>query len=123
MTVNWDTTPSLDHATEAQRFLSLTMGKKHAAKLVTKLTLAPVTTYKAKDILRASGLDVLPASDPHVAAFTNIINAGGSLPPVLLVRGSTEHGRPMTIADGYHRTVASFYADPHADVTAQVASA
>lgn len=122
-TVNWDTTPSLDHSAEAQHFLGLTMGKKRAAKLVTKLATSDVKTYKAKDILRASGLELLPPTDPHVSAFTDLINAGGSLPPVLLVKGSTKHGTPLTIADGYHRTVASFYADPHADITAQIASA
>lgn len=122
MNVQWDSTPSLDNSADAQRFLGLTMGKKAAAKVVAKITTAEVKTYKAKDILRAAGLQVLPATDPHVSAFTDLINSGGSLPPVLLVKGSTKHGTPLTIADGYHRTVASFLADPDAHVTTQTAS-
>ena len=65
--------------------------------------------YKAKDILRASGLPVLDDDNKHVKKDLNKIDDGEPLSPVLLVSG-----QPLIIADGYHRVCAVYWDDEDA---------
>ena len=62
-----------------------------------------------KDILRAARLPLLPADDPEVAKDLKKVAKGIALSPVLLIRGDFESGRPLEIADGYHRVCASYH--------------
>jgi hypothetical protein len=71
--------------------------------------------YKAKDILRASGLALLPEDNKHVASDLNKVESGKKLSPVLLVRGE-----PLQIADGYHRVCASYHIDENADIPCRI---
>ena len=78
--------------------------------------LAPSVRHQAKDLLRASGLALLPVDNVHVAADLAKINRGEHLSPVLLVRGDFRRGVPLTIADGYHRVCASYHVNENADI-------
>jgi hypothetical protein len=61
----------------------------------------------AKDILRASGLDAVPPSDPRVAKKVKRIGAGRKLAPALLIRGRLQENGPLVVADGFHRICAA----------------
>jgi hypothetical protein len=88
----------------AQDYLELHFAKKQAKQLVAKLKKETTTVKKAKDILRASGLPLLPRDSTHVMADLMRVKQGQKLSPVLLVRSF-----PLIIADGYHRVCAIYY--------------
>jgi hypothetical protein len=79
---------------------------------------------KAKDILRAARLTLLPESSPHVQSDLAKITAGKSkrLSPILLVRGGAADGTPLHIADGYHRVCASDATDENTDIPCRLVS-
>ena len=92
------------------------------AALVRRLERAPIAQFKAKDILRASGLVALPSTNRHVARDVAKITAGTPLSPVLLIRGDLRHAVPVQVADGYHRVCASYLLDEDADVSCRIAA-
>ena len=61
-------------------------------------------------------LPLLPADDLHVAEDLRKVGRGALLSPVLLVRGPVEGGLTLIMADGYHRTRASYNLDENADI-------
>jgi len=77
---------------------------------------------KAKDILRAAGLELLSSDNPHVRRDLIKINNRTALSPVLLVRGDFRRDVPMVIADGYHRVCAIHWADENIAIPAKIAS-
>jgi hypothetical protein len=87
----------------AADYLELHFPKETAAAIVTKLRKAETTTKKAKDVLRAAGLPLLDQDNLHVHEDLKKVKAGKKLSPVLLVVG-----RPLIIADGYHRVCAVY---------------
>lgn len=95
----------------AMDFLSLLMDAADTLTVVQNLRTMPTDVRKAKDILRASGLPLLPADNPHVAHNIAKVHAGKRLSPVLLVRS-----RPLIIADGYHRICAAYHLTEDLDV-------
>jgi hypothetical protein len=81
------------------------------------------TVYrKAKDILRAARLPLLPESNAHVKSDLAKISAGKKLSPILLVRGAAIGSMPLEIADGYHRVCASYVTDENTDIPCRLAS-
>lgn len=76
--------------------------------------------FKAKDLLRASRLALLPVDNPHVASDLKKIKKGESLSPVLLVHGDLALGLALQIADGYHRVCASYHTDENTDVPCRI---
>ena len=60
-----------------------------------------MTSFKAKDILRASGLSPLGLSNVHIVKDRKKIELGHPLSPLLLVRDKVNVR--VIIADGYHR--------------------
>lgn len=119
MKVHWSNTPEPHDYPAAQSYLSLLTDPDAAARLVESLAPQPITTYKAKDILRAARLPLLPLDNPSVARDLKQIRSGKKLSPVLLVRGDLD-GTPLFIADGYHRVCASYHVSEDADVSAQL---
>src|ERR1035437_11095900 len=96
----WLTEPE-DHGYKASlSYLSLIFNNKSAKKLVKALKKASMTSFKAKDIFRSSGLSLLGISNGHVEKNTKKLQTGIGLPPVLLVRDDRQ--RRLVIADGYH---------------------
>jgi len=57
-----------------------------------------MTSFKAKDLFRSSGLSLLGISNIHVERNTEKLQSGIKLPPVLLVRDDRQ--RRLIIADG-----------------------
>ena len=100
----------------AVAYLTLLAAPGEVADLLGLLRAAPAQHFKAKDILRASGLPLLPHHNPHVAADLHKIANGIQLSPVLLVRGELTAGRALQVADGYHRVCASYHTDENTDI-------
>jgi hypothetical protein len=116
LTVKWLPKPQKHDYQSAEDYLSLLMSPKQAAEWSRKLAAArnDITHRKAKDLLRASQLDLLGEDNKHVAADLRKVAAGVPLSPILLLRGHNRH--PLVVADGYHRVCASYWIDENTDI-------
>ncbi len=92
----------------ASSYLSIRFGETRAQEASEKLEKLPIITRRANDILRATGRDPLPLSDPGVLKDLKKVLAGEELSPVLVAEGD--------IADGYHRVSLAYALDPYTDV-------
>jgi hypothetical protein len=116
MTVKWLAEPEAHDFDAAADYLSMVGEPDVVAKTVDALRAAKPTHRKAKDILRAAGLGLLPTSNPHVKADLAKIHADKPLSPILLVRGNAMHDVRLQIADGYHRVCASYVTDENTPI-------
>lgn len=105
----------------AMSYLSLNAKPKAVRAALEKLRAAGVERFEAKDILRASGMELLPQDDENVVKQFERIRAGEPLSPCLIVRGNLGRGYRAQIADGYHRICASFYIDPSVQIPVHIA--
>ena len=121
--VLWKPEPQAHDYPAAASYLSLIASPAQVADLVERLKGEPIAHYKAKDMLRAAALPLLPRDNAHVAADLKKIADHEHLSPVLLVRGDFESGTPLQIADGYHRVCASYYVDENTDIPCRVVGA
>jgi hypothetical protein len=119
MKVRWSQDPEPHDYPAATAYLSLITDQATAESLASSLQAQPIVFHKAKDILRAAHLPLLPIDDPYVAADLKRVKEGQKLSPVLLVRGTLD-GTPLQIADGYHRACASYHLSEDTDVSAQI---
>ncbi len=94
----------------ARSYLSLLMSVRDAIVITGRVKNGDAAHFKAKDILRASGLPLLDKDNKHVAADLKKMENGEKLSPILLARGSLGQ-MPLLIADGYHRVCASYWLD------------
>jgi hypothetical protein len=117
---HWQDEPEAHDFPAAADYLSLVAPAGEVAKVVDALKSAKTEHRKAKDLLRASRLSLLPADNVHVKKDLAKVAAGERLSPVLLVRGRGEKGIPLTVADGYHRICASHHLDENADVSCRL---
>lgn len=118
--VIWRKHPAHEDFTAAQTYLLLICPPAHARTLVAKLRRTKAVNHAAKDLLRASGLPLLPDGEKHVAADLKRIHKGKALSPVLLVQGDMRHGVLLTVADGYHRICASCHFDENAAIACRI---
>ena len=118
--VRWKDEPDQHDYPAAASYLGLVADPATADALVERLRRAPIERFKAKDILRASGLPDLPLENVHVAKDVARIKADKALSPVLLVRGDIHRGYPLQIADGYHRVCASHHLDEDTDIPCRI---
>lgn len=109
MKINWLNQPEEHDYPAAAAYLSLIYDLKTTSSIVSQLKKALVTTHKAKDILRASGLSPLGMSNSHVNKDVKKIKTGKPISPILLVRDKA-NGK-VIIADGYHRLCALYAVD------------
>lgn len=119
--VNWKPDPEPHDFPAAADYLSLLTEQQHADALVERLRAAPTIFRKAKDILRAAQLPLLPVDNPHVAKDLAKIEQHEQLSPVLLLRGDLGAAARLEIADGYHRVCASYHTDENTDIPCRVA--
>lgn len=105
----WLDEPDKHDYPSAANYLSLILDAKQVDKVVKHLQTATTVHYFAKDILRASRLDLLPMTDKHVALDLAKVIKGMKLSPILLVRGDLNRDAALTIADGYHRVCAGYH--------------
>jgi len=108
---HWKAEPDEHDYPAAHDYLTLVMSTAAATGLVEALKTAPLLHRAAKDLLRASGLALLPENNYHVAKDLTKARRGQLLSPVLLVAGDAARGAHLSIADGYHRICASWYLD------------
>ena len=94
-----------DYAAAAS-YLSIRFGETRAEKVSAELRKLPVISRRANDILRATGRDPLPLSDPGVLRDLQKVLSGEKLSPILLAESD--------IADGYHRVSLAYALDPYA---------
>jgi hypothetical protein len=112
----WKREPEDHDFPAALDYLTLILPAEAADPLVDALRRAETIHRKAKDLLRASQLRLLPATNPHVRSDLKKIRRGQALSPVLLVRGDVVSGRPLQVADGYHRICASYLTDENLEI-------
>jgi hypothetical protein len=114
--VKWLEKPETHDFPAAAAYLDLLADKHTVKELTQRLQKGTVLYKKAKDILRAARLSLLPVDNPHVASDLSKIKKGEPLSPILLVRGDLAADLPLQIADGYHRVCASYHTDENTDI-------
>jgi len=105
MKAYWLNDPEEHDFPAALDYLELVFPPIKASELVSELKKSKTIYKKAKDILRASELDLLDKDNKHVKENIKKSKNGKMLSPILLVRGSQK----LIIADGYHRLCAIYY--------------
>lgn len=118
---HWKSKPDEHDYPAAANYLGLLATEAVAARVVEGLKAASLSHFKAKDLLRASQLPLLPEDDPSVARDLKKVKRGEQLSPVLLVRGDLVCAVPLTVADGYHRICASYHLTEDADIPCRIA--
>jgi hypothetical protein len=117
---HWKEEPDEHDYPAAGDYLSLLLSSDDAEAAVGALKAAVVTHRKAKDLLRASRLSLLPPDNVHVAEDLAKVKKGERLSPVLLIRGHLAGDVALTVADGYHRICASYHLDENADIPCRI---
>ena len=82
--IKWLSEPADHDYPAAESYLCLLYDEATAKQQVEQLRQAPVSTFKAKDIFRASGLSLLGISNAHVEKDQQKIRSGHALSPLLL---------------------------------------
>ena len=122
MAVKWLDEPEAHDYDAAAAYLSMLADNDAVDKTVAALKAAKPVYQKAKDILRAAGLKLLPETNAHVRLDLAKISDGTKLSPILLVRGSAVGGYALQIADGYHRVCASYLTDENTSIPCHLVS-
>ena len=89
----------------AADYLELLFTSEESNMYADKLKNAVTIIKKAKDVLRASSLPLLPIDNIHIKQDLKKVKKGNKLSPLLLVRKDNK----LIIADGYHRICALYY--------------
>lgn len=121
--VRWLLQPEDQDYPAAAAYLSLLVSDDAVASIVESLMVASIQHRKAKDILRAARLVLLPEDNAHVASDLKKIKEGKKLSPILMVKGDLARGIPSQVADGYHRVCASYYTDENTDIPLKLVDA
>jgi hypothetical protein len=122
MAVKWLDEPEAHDYAAAADYLTMVAEPDSVDKTIAALRDAKTVYRKAKDILRAARLTLLPESNAHVKADLAKIGAGKKLSPILLVRGAAIGSMRLEIADGYHRVCASYVTDENTDIPCRLVS-
>jgi hypothetical protein len=121
MAVTWLAQPEAHDYDAAADYLSLLADPETVDRTVAALKAAKPVYRKAKDILRAANLALLPETNERVRGDLQKISDAKKLSPILLVRGNGPKGVQLQIADGYHRVCASYLTDENTDVPCHLA--
>jgi hypothetical protein len=122
MAVKWLDSPEDHDYAAAADYLSLIANSSAVTTTVGALKSAKPVLRKAKDILRAAELELLPETNVRVKSDLAKIADGAALSPILLVRGDFRTGNPLQIADGYHRVCASYLTDENTPIPCRLVS-
>ncbi len=114
--ISWKEKPDEHDYPAAAAYLSLLIGEDRVTQVLAQLRSSTIQHGKAKDLLRAARLELLPETDREVAKDIAKIKNGKPLSPVLVVRGDLARGIASQIADGYHRVCASYHIDEDSDI-------
>jgi hypothetical protein len=121
--VKWLEKPEAQDFPAAADYLALLADSRTVNDLIQSLQAGTIVHKKAKDILRAAQLTLLPTDNPHVASDLAKIKNKEPLSPILVIRDDFSIGAPLQIADGYHRVCASYYTDENTDIPVVIAAA
>jgi hypothetical protein len=117
--VQWLDEPEDHDYDAAQDYLELIVTKTTAAELALALKEHGADVYrKAKDILRASGLPLLPHDNPSVHHDLAKMRNQKPVSPILLIVDL--EARTLVIADGYHRACAAYWHSENTEVPARI---
>ena len=116
--IRWLLAPEKHDYPAAFSYLCLIFDAKTARNLVRRLEKAKPSTFKAKDIFRASRLSLLGVSNSHVEQDRRKILAKNKISPLLLVRDPATGG--VIIADGYHRLCAVYSLCEDAEIPCRI---
>jgi hypothetical protein len=122
MAVKWLDEPEDHDYDAAADYLSMLGEAAVVEKTVAALRKSKPVYRKAKDILRAAQLSLLPETNAHVKADLRKISDGKRLSPILLVRGNAVAAVRLEIADGYHRVCASYLTDENTAIPCRLVS-
>ncbi len=120
MPVRWKTEPDDHDYPAAADYLALLADQGTVDTVIADLKSAPIVYKKAKDVLRAARLRLLPVDNPHVKDDLKKVKKNKGLSPILLVRGELRAGVPLQVADGYHRVCASYHTDENTDIPCRI---
>lgn len=116
--LKWKDAPEDKHYQASNDYLSLIYPNSQVTAIVTRLRANAIRYFKAKDIIRASGLTPLLANNINVQKNLRKIGDDTALTPVLLVQDSV-NGK-VIIADGYHRTSAVYHDNEDNDIACKI---
>lgn len=116
--IRWLDEPEDHNYPAALSYLGLLIDEAEANAVVERLRVAPMARFKAKDILRASRLNLLGASNDHIEKNLAKVEDGRALSPLLLVRDPAL--RAVIVADGYHRLCAIYRLDEDAWIPCRI---
>lgn len=102
----------------AEAYLGLLFRPKKARRLSERLHAADISEYLAKDILRASNISLTDIMAFDWTKQQKEIKQHTAFSPILIVRQCK--GRPLVIADGFHRMCATFAADQEVKVPCKI---
>ena len=114
ISIAWLKQPEKKDYPAAASVLTLLFDEKAANRYVRRLSKAPISQFKARDILRmcdVSALGIAASDDDRKR-----ILAGKPLSPLLLVRDS----RRVIVADGYHRLCTVYTMDENAMIPCKI---
>lgn len=112
----WLAEPEEKDYPAAESYLSLLTMPHVAAASVANLRKAPMSSFKSKDIFRASKLPILTKTNFHVLKTLDKIEKREPVSPILLVR--FHHG--LVVADGYHRLCACYLRSEDLDIPCKI---
>jgi hypothetical protein len=115
--IKWEEDVADHDYAAANAYLSLKLTPAATDKAVERLREAKLTTRRANDILRASGLEPAPLDDPGVVKDLIKVIQRKALSPVLVLGGADR----TDIADGYHRVSLVYRLDPYGTVPLKLA--
>ena len=116
--IKWLADPEDHDYPAAASYLNLLYDDASVEKYVDQLRKSSISTFKAKDVFRASGLSLLGISNSHLEHDREKVLAGQSLSPLLLVRAP--NSQKVIIADGYHRMCAVYSFDEDALIPCKI---
>jgi hypothetical protein len=116
--ISWLPEPIEHDYGAAENFLQLFYKPKVCRAIVKKLKRAKMSTFSAKDILRASDASLAEIKLFDWSGQMQQINEGKALAPILLVR--QDNGARLLVADGFHRMCALFVQDEQISVPCKI---
>lgn len=114
----WLDEPSEHNYPSAVSYLSLIMEENKASLVSGRLKSAKMSTFKARDIFRASQLPLLGISQHQIDRNLKKIKNNDPLSPILLVRDVEK--RKVIVADGYHRLCAVYHHNDNMDIPCKI---
>jgi len=115
--IRWEDDVAEQDYAAAHAYLSLKLTAEATDEVLTRLRKAKLTSRRANDILRASGLAAAPLDDPGVVKDLIKVIEGKLLSPILVVGGAAG----TDIADGFHRVSLVYRIDPYGNVPLKLA--